>query len=78
MHYRFLPRMAIVAIASAVVAACVPPPAITPTPTPAPAPAPAPRPVVPAPSPVPTFSSWMDAPLTPGYRTYAIGLARYS
>ena len=77
MRYRLLPRMAFAAMACAVVAACVPPPAPTPAPTPAPAPAPAPRPVVPTPSPVPTFSSWMDAPLTPGDWTYAGGLARF-
>lgn len=75
MRSRLLQSAAIAAFACAAVAGCVPPPA--PTPTPAPAPAPRPTPV-PTPSPVPSFSSWMDAPLTPGDWSYAGGVARFA
>ena len=77
MRHRLLLRAAISAMACAAVAACVPPPQATPAPTPAPAPAPTPSPV-PTPAPVPTFSSWMDAPLTPGDWAYSGGVARFA
>jgi hypothetical protein len=57
------------ALACLALSACVPPPEPAPTPAPAPAPTPAPRPVA-TPSPVPSFTSWMDAPLTPGDWSY--------
>jgi hypothetical protein len=79
MRYRLLHRTAIIALACAAVAACVPPPQPTPAPTPAPVPAPVPAPApVATPSPVPSFTSWMDAPITPGDWAYAGGLARFA
>lgn len=75
MRHRLLLRTAIAALVCAAAAACVPPPAPTPAPAPARPPAPAP---VPTPSPVPSFTSWMDAPLTPGDWRHAGGLARFA
>jgi hypothetical protein len=65
------------ALACLTLAACVPAP---PKPTPAPTPAPAPTPVRAAPPPAPaapSYSNWMDAPLTPGDWRYAGGLANF-
>jgi hypothetical protein len=79
MRHRLLHRTAIAAVACAAMAACVPPPEPTPAPAPARAPAPTPAPApVPPPSPVPSFTTWMDAPITPGDWTYAGGLARFA
>jgi hypothetical protein len=64
------------ALACLALAACVPPPEPAPTPAPAPAPTPAPRPVA-TPSPVPSFTTWMDAPLTLGDWSYEAGTARF-
>ena len=64
------------ALACLALSACVPPPEPAPTPAPVPAPTPAPRPVA-TPSPVPSFTTWMDAPLTPGDWSYAGGYARF-
>ncbi|XKH13447.1 hypothetical protein ACFFDA_28855 [Novosphingobium sp. BL-52-GroH] len=68
-EFRFLPMAAFSSsLLAALLAGCVPPPAMpTPTPTAAPAPRPTQRPV-PAP---PLPADWRDAPITPGDWTYA-------
>ena len=74
---------AVAALACLSTGGCVPGPRPGPAPTPTPAPAPAPRPTpvpVARPTPVPTFSTWRDAPQTPGdwaYRTTAQGSAAH-
>jgi hypothetical protein len=72
---RFAPPLAGLA-GLALLAACgtrvVPPSAPPPAPAPAPSPTPAPTP-----TPVPSFSSWMDAPATPGDWSYANGVATF-
>ena len=67
--------LAMALIATASLAACVPP-APQPTPAPSPAPTPPPPPPAPPPAPVaqlpaPTFENWLDAPQTPGDWSYA-------
>ncbi|MGZ3234066.1 MAG: hypothetical protein ACXWI4_07340 [Croceibacterium sp.] len=61
MIQRFFAALPLTALAT--LAACVAPQAPAPAPQPAPAPAPAPRPT---PVPRPSYSSWTDAPQTPG------------
>ncbi|WEK47463.1 MAG: hypothetical protein P0Y56_04005 [Candidatus Andeanibacterium colombiense] len=77
MRFRLLPAL----LLTAALGACVPKPAVvppTPRPVPAPTPAPAPAPR-PTPAPVPTWSSWMDAPRTPGDWFYKrMGQATYA
>jgi hypothetical protein len=68
---RFAPLAGLMLLA-ACGARVVPPSAPPPAPAPAPAPAP-----TPTPTPAPTFSSWMDAPATPGDWRYANGVASF-
>ncbi len=65
-----------VALPCFVLAACVPSPEPTPSPVPAPTPTPTPTPIA-TPSPVPSFTTWIDAPQTPGDWAYQAGVATF-